>query len=129
MSNETLDIRKIPVSELQTRDGTDVLGVYDDPVQSELGCGRVVIVAKTLTGSVVTFRVSTEGLRLSRPTACQSDILRKKQLKGRVLYRNGSGNFLVSPDGWTESDFKCQFSSLTFIRILTEVPELPAEEV
>jgi hypothetical protein len=130
MSNDTsLDIRKVPVAELQTRDGTDVLGVYDDPVPSELGCGRVVIVAKTLTGSVVTFRVSTEGLRLSCRSVCQSDIIRKKQLKGRVLYHCAHG-YRVTDLIFTERQFKDMWpTERQFIRILTEVPELPTEEV
>jgi hypothetical protein len=136
MTNETtLDIRKVPVSELQTRDGGEVLGVFDNTKENESSMWRCLVVMKLEDGGLDSVTMSTAGRVWSdRETAF--DIIRKKQLKGRVLYKQ-HGSYHISDDSWTEEDFVktcCTNSYPTasnpqFIRILTEVPELPTEEV
>jgi hypothetical protein len=132
MSNDTsLDIRKVPVSELQTRQGCEVLGIFKEEHPQYLPC---YVVARTKEG-LSAFHTDVDG-RLSVSKETCADIIRKKQLKGRVLYTQ-HGSYHISDDSWTEEDFvrECCTNSYPtasnpqFIRILTEVPELPTEEV
>jgi hypothetical protein len=92
------------------------------------------LVVVKLDEGLDTIFVNTAG-RVWNEKATDSDIIRKKQFKGRVLYMQ-HGNYHISDTSWTEADFVRECSSsypnascAQFIRILTEVPELPVEEV
>jgi hypothetical protein len=131
MSNDTsLDIRKVPVSELQTRDGREVLGVFDNTREGEASTYRCLVIMKLEDGGIDSLTMSTAG-RVWGDKETAFDIIRKKQLKGRVLYKK-FGHYYITDSCWTKDEFVVEFPAtpnLTFIRILTEVPELPTEEV
>jgi hypothetical protein len=127
MSNDTsLDIRKIPVSELQFG-RVEVLQVLDDVSWTEDSFYRCFVIGRKTEGqkSLCSFFTDVHG----NTAGGKERIIRKKQLKGRVLYRNTSGGIDISCNCFTEAEFKEQCSKWVFIRILTEVPELPTEEI
>jgi hypothetical protein len=128
MTNE-LDIRKVPVSELQTRAGEEVLFVAEDLSESgRYPYSRVVVVVRLGDGAVFLHRVGVDG-RGAYSDIDVPDIIRKKQLKGRVLYIGVDGKHYITDYCYTKENFTTFFTLEKFIRILTEVPELPTEEV
>ena len=130
---ETLDIRKIPVSELQTRDGREVLGVFECHLHRP---GTVLVIVRQASGLADSILAQYSGKFITGDLTSNNDIIRKKQLKGRVLYREygRGGRLAVTDKEYTEAEFKDSYTSdgiqiRGFVRILTEVPELPTEEV
>ena len=124
MTDKKFDIRKIPLEELMHVSAGKVLGVFEDKDCHELGTNRILVVTEQ-NGSIYTHRVGTNGM-----SAGSQVIRRKPKLKGRVLYRGVNEETLqVSGSDMTEEQFKQTHKNLVFIRIITEIPELPVEEV
>ena len=77
--SEVLDIRKVPVSELQTRDGREVLGVFDNTAESESSMWRCLVVMKLEDGGLDSVTMSTAG-RVWSDKETAFDIIRKMNI-------------------------------------------------
>lgn len=121
MTDTTFDIRKVPVEDLQHCGNGVILGVFDDTSCLNGSEDRVLVVMRG--PGVFTIRVSPKGEQDG------FQVIRcKPKLKGRVLYHSSDGTVHVSCLDYTETEFK-EHGNGKFIRIITEIKELPVEEV
>lgn len=117
------DITKVPVEKLQTRRGDRVIALHEGKYN------RLVVIEDPSSGRL--FAVTNVNRDGTGPYCHDLDIGVKTELKGRVLYKDTyTGKFDVTSDSYTQSEFTAGcLPTLQFIRIVTEIKELPVEEV